>query len=155
MKPFNKIREYLNSTDNCGYTPWESFKWEVGDKYSSFTAFFRGIWYSSKQLWYWFPIIWVNRDWDQWYIYEMLYHKIKKTRDNLDKFQRHIGVEDKVAHMDYILSQFKYVSEEEWLLDEQLTDDDDDTWMEKAWAEYETRTRLFMEICDNINGWWD
>jgi hypothetical protein len=35
--------------------------------------FVRGI----QKLWYWFPIIWKDRDWDDHYIFEVLKHKLK------------------------------------------------------------------------------
>jgi len=30
-----------------------------------------------KNIWYWFPIIWKDRDWDAQYIYEVMKHKLK------------------------------------------------------------------------------
>jgi len=31
-----------------------------------------------KNLWKWFPVIWEDRDWDQYFIYEILIHKLEK-----------------------------------------------------------------------------
>lgn len=41
----------------------------IKGKYYSFTT---GI----KNLWKWFPVIWVDRDWDHAYIENILYHKL-------------------------------------------------------------------------------
>lgn len=46
--------------------------WKYDGKYL-LKEFVRGI----KKLWYWFPVIWKDRDWDHHYIYEILKHKLK------------------------------------------------------------------------------
>ena len=46
--------------------------WKYDGKYLH-KEFVRGI----KKLWYWFPVIWKDRDWDHHYIYEILKHKLK------------------------------------------------------------------------------
>lgn len=48
------------------------FWWKYDGKYL-LKEFVRGI----KKLWYWFPVIWKDRDWDHHYIYEILKHKLK------------------------------------------------------------------------------
>lgn len=48
------------------------FWWKYDGKYLH-KEFVRGI----KKLWYWFPVIWKDRDWDHHYIYEILKHKLK------------------------------------------------------------------------------
>ena len=35
------------------------------------------IWTGLKNLWYWFPVIWKDRQWDDHYIFEVMIHKIK------------------------------------------------------------------------------
>ena len=46
--------------------------WRFDGRYYH-TDLIRGI----KNLWYWFPVIWKDRDWDSNYIYYILEHKIK------------------------------------------------------------------------------
>ena len=41
-----------------------------------------------KNLIRWFPVIWKDRDWDHWFIYEILRKKLKLTED----FQRDHGI---------------------------------------------------------------
>ena len=43
----------------------------------------RQIWYGIKNIIAWFPIIWRDRDWDSWYIYEMLNFKLKRMEKNI------------------------------------------------------------------------
>lgn len=35
------------------------------------------IWTGLKNLWYWFPVIWKDRHWDDHYIFEVMIHKLK------------------------------------------------------------------------------
>lgn len=35
------------------------------------------IWTGLKNLWYWFPVIWKDRNWDDHYIFEVMIHKLK------------------------------------------------------------------------------
>lgn len=46
--------------------------WEYDGRYLHL-QFKRGI----KNLWYWLPIIWKDRNWDDHYIFEILKHKLK------------------------------------------------------------------------------
>ena len=153
IKQYKNVEEMLNEINSIEETRWEAFTWWVGDKFSNFIQFFRNIDYGIQNLWLWLPIIWSDRNWDQYYIYEILEFKIRNTRDLIDKYSRFVNSDKVVADMDIICSLFKYVAEEEWLLDDYFKDDHE--FYERNWAEYESRNRLFMEICDNINHWWD
>jgi hypothetical protein len=46
--------------------------WNNDGKYLHKTIM-RGI----KNLWYWFPVIWKDRNWDDHYIFEIMMHKLK------------------------------------------------------------------------------
>lgn len=46
--------------------------WEHDGKYYH-KYFKQGV----KNIWYWFPVIWKDRDWDGHYIYEVMKHKLK------------------------------------------------------------------------------
>lgn len=35
------------------------------------------FWTGLKNIWYWFPVIWKDRNWDSHYIFEIMMHKIK------------------------------------------------------------------------------
>jgi len=43
--------------------------------------FYRSI----KRLFYWFPVIWKDRDWDDYFIWILLYHKFK----SMENFYKH------------------------------------------------------------------
>lgn len=42
-----------------------------------------------KNLCKWFPVIWKDRDWDHFYIYEILEFKLRKQSDYISKMDRH------------------------------------------------------------------
>ena len=46
----------------------------------------RSIWQGIKNIIAWFPIIWRDRDWDSWYIYEILNFKLKRMEQNIRKY---------------------------------------------------------------------
>lgn len=41
------------------------------------------------KLYKWFPILWKDRDWDDFYILEILKYKLKFTRENIAKYSYH------------------------------------------------------------------
>jgi hypothetical protein len=43
--------------------------------------FIQGI----KNLWNWFPVIWKDRDWDHYFIYEVLIHKLEKQAKYIEQ----------------------------------------------------------------------
>ena len=58
-------------------------------KLTNFVDFFRyGIPQGTRNLIRWFPVIWADRDWDHWFIYEVLRKKLKQIED----FQEDHGI---------------------------------------------------------------
>ena len=49
------------------------------------------MWQKIKHLYYWFPIIWDDRNWDWSYILIILNHKLKSVLDRWEKNQMYIG----------------------------------------------------------------
>lgn len=54
---------------------------------------------SIKKIWYWFPIIWKDRDWDQYYIYEVLKHKLKAQAKYISNKNRHTRAQQDAKRM--------------------------------------------------------
>jgi len=57
------------------------------DKQEAIEDFFRTIKYGIENLIVWFPIIWQERNWDQWFLYKILQFKLKR----MAKLQRDYG----------------------------------------------------------------
>jgi len=51
--------------------------------------FIRGI----KNLWNWFPVVWYDRDWDQYFIYEVLIHKLEKQAKYIGQNDLHVDAQ--------------------------------------------------------------
>jgi hypothetical protein len=52
-----------------------------------------------KKLWYWFPIIWKDRDWDQHYIFEVLKHKLEAQSKYIATNDRHTRARQDARNM--------------------------------------------------------
>jgi hypothetical protein len=52
-----------------------------------------------KNLWYWFPIIWKDRNWDSSYIFEMLKHKLSSQADYIGGHDRHTRAQQDARRM--------------------------------------------------------
>lgn len=99
---------------------------------------------------YWFPIIWKDRNWDSYYIFEILQHKLKAqanyigsrdrhTRAQLDAKRMRLCVKliKKVQDEDYTMEYMDYHKDRAW-----FTDCDDNSgnslWnSEEVWEKYD------------------
>lgn len=50
-------------------------------------------------LWRWFPIIWNDRDWDDYFIFEVLKFKLKNMSDSFERNDWYVGNERDVERM--------------------------------------------------------
>lgn len=74
---------------------WKLYRWCKWNLPYQHKYFIYGV----KNLWKWLPIIWKDRDWDDFYIFEILKHKIKNTADYTEKKQRFLDWKDDVRYM--------------------------------------------------------
>jgi len=99
--------------------------WEHDGKYYH-KYFIQGV----KNIWYWFPIIWKDRNWDGHYIYEVMKHKLKAqanyigrrdfhTRAQLDAKRMRLCVKliKKVQEEDYTMEYMDYAKDRVWFTD--------------------------------------
>jgi hypothetical protein len=66
---------------------WKLRRWIKNDLPYLHKNFARGV----KNLWKWFPIIWQDRDWDQYYIYKVLQFKLKNQAKYIGNRDWHTG----------------------------------------------------------------
>lgn len=52
-----------------------------------------------KNLWYWFPVIWKDRDWDEHYIFEVLKHKLKAQANYIGRRDFHTRAQQDAKRM--------------------------------------------------------
>jgi hypothetical protein len=88
---------------------------------------FRNIRIGLSKIWYWLPVIWKDRDWDSYYIYEVLKHKLKAqsryigTRDIHTRAQQDarnmsicVNLIDKLQDDFYRMEYTDYVKHDHW-----------------------------------------
>jgi hypothetical protein len=54
---------------------------------------------SLHNLWKWFPIIWNDRDWDHYFIFEVLKFKLKNMSDSFERNDWYVGNEQDIKKM--------------------------------------------------------
>ena len=73
----------------------------------------RGI----KKLWYWFPIIWKDRDWDDHYIFEVLKHKLKTQAKYISNNDRHTRAQLDAKRMRLCVKLIEKVQDESYQME--------------------------------------
>lgn len=104
----------------------------------------------------WFPIIWNDRDWDHYYIFELLKHKLIFMSDTIRKKGNHTLAEYDADRMMLCVRLIEKVQTESYM--EELINDDDIT-IEKIRAgqkKHDKAKRILFKLLDNyIERWWD
>ena len=90
----------------------------------------RTFWTGLKNLWYWFPVIWKDRNWDDNYIFEVMMHKLKAQSKYIGARDIHVGAKrdaevmmtcvrlmEKVKEEYYSIEYFDYHEAKSWLED--------------------------------------
>lgn len=96
---------------------WKLYRWFKWDlKY-----FHHDIIQGFKNLWRWFPIIWKDRDWDDFYIYKVLQFKLKnqaqfignrdwhtRAKRDAEKMMTCVRLIDKITEEYYGMEYYEY-----------------------------------------------
>ena len=70
-----------------------------------------------KNLWYWFPIIWKDRNWDGHYIFEILQHKLEAQANYIGRRDLHTRAQLDAKRMRLCISLIKKVQEEDYTME--------------------------------------
>jgi hypothetical protein len=70
-----------------------------------------------KNLWYWFPIIWKDRNWDDRYIFEVLKHKLKAQAKYIGKEDRHTRAQLDAKRMNLCVKLIELVQDEPYSME--------------------------------------
>ena len=105
----------------------------------------------------WIPILWRERDWDYYFVYEILKQKLIDTEKYIREDGTHM-FNDQDA--DSMLKAIDLISkvQTEYHLDKYLSEAKEWTTegIDKAVEEHDTLKReLFQHLNDNIEKWWD
>lgn len=68
-------------------------------------------------LWYWFPIIWKDRNWDDHYIFEVLKHKLKAQSKYIGDRDFHTRAQQDARRMRLCVSLIEKIQDETYLME--------------------------------------
>ena len=112
-----------------------------------------------KNLWKWRKVIYKDRDWDHYYIYEILKTKFQFQAEYM---QKHGITESSTEIAKDIIECVDLIDkvQNEYYLDLALKGLYDDNWNDAQFNEMikkhdEAQIELFNKIRDNISKWWD
>ena len=86
--------------------------WEHDGKYYH-KYFIQGV----KNISYWFPIIWKDRNWDGHYIFEIIQHKLAAQADYIGRRDFHTRAQLDAKRMKLCISLIKKVQEEDYTME--------------------------------------
>jgi hypothetical protein len=70
-----------------------------------------------KNLWYWFPIIWKDRNWDDHYIFEVLKHKLKAQANYIGRRDFHTRAQLDAKRMRLCVKLIQLVQDETYAME--------------------------------------
>jgi len=84
------------------------YLWWVHDGKYYHKDFKQGV----KNIWYWLPIIWKDRNWDDHYIFEVLKHKLKAQANEIGTKDRHTRAQLDAKRMNLCVKLIELVQDE-------------------------------------------
>ena len=116
-----------------------------------------------KNVWYWFPIIWKDRDWDDHYIFEILKHKLKAqakyigdrdfhTRAKLDAKRMNLCVKliELVQEEPYSMEYMDYHKDRVWFTDVEDRPGNSLYNSEEVWEKYDDYFKKYPLIYKKV-----
>jgi hypothetical protein len=109
-----------------------------------------------KNLFCWLPIIWKDEQWDYYYIFEILKHKLLFTAEHTCKYGYHASSNYDADRMMLCVRLIEKIQNEaymeELINDNELTQEKIDTVTNKH---NKAKHLLFKILEQNIEQWWD
>lgn len=109
-----------------------------------------------KNLWKWRKVIYHDRNWDYWHIYQILKTKLEFQAEHLEKYGMHADKDKDVSKIREVIKLIDIVQNEK-ILDEALHEDkwSEESFMEADRKHSEAKKELFTKLHDSIEYWWD
>lgn len=111
-----------------------------------------------KNLWKWRKTIYKDRDWDQYYIFEILKTKLKFQSEHFYKHGNHVSSERDTEKMKLCVRLIDKVQNEYYLdeaLGQNLDDIDGETIASAINMHNKAKRILFKLLENNIERWWN
>ena len=114
-------------------------------------------WYKRiKNIIRWIPVLWKDKDWDYWHIFEILKTKLKFQSEYFHKYGYHVSSEREAQKMKLCARLIDKI-QNEYYLDEQLMRKDEitDKDIKDAIHRHDKAKKLLFSILENnIEKWW-
>ena len=131
---------------------WKLYRWFLWDV----KHVHKTIWVGIKNIWKWFPVIWKDRDWDYYYIYQVLKFKLEKQANYLIKHGSHENANRDAELMMTCVRLINKLQNEEYY--ERYYDSRPMSieMMRKCQTQHDKAKRLLFKIMnDRIESFWD
>ena len=140
----------MNKEYNNWY--WKLYRWFLWDvKYVHKT-----VWIGIKNLWKWFPIIWKDRDWDYYYIYQVLKFKLEKQAKHLGEKNWHESSKRDAEVMMTCVRLINKLQNEEYYEPYYDSEPMNNKMMYECQAQHNKARRLLFHILnERIEAFWD
>jgi len=105
----------------------------------------------------WIPILWRDRDWDYYFVYEILKQKLINTEAHIRKEGLHLFNNEDADSINKAIEMIEKV-QTEYFLDKYLSEAKSWTTegIEQATKDHDNaRKELFDYLNNNIEKWWD
>jgi hypothetical protein len=89
------------------------YLWWVRDGKYYHKDFKQGV----KNIWYWLPVIWKDRNWDDHYIFEVLKHKLKAQANEIGTKDRHTRAQLDAKRMNLCVKLIELVQDETYAME--------------------------------------
>ena len=109
-----------------------SLWWEHDGRYMG-KQFVQGI----KNVWYWFPVIWKDRNWDHRFIFDILAHKLKAQAEYIGKYGLHLN---------------NWKDERDMMICVRLIEKVKDEWYGMEYMDYH-KNKTWFEPCEDKEGY--
>jgi hypothetical protein len=112
-----------------------------------------------KNLWKWKKVIYQDRDWDYWFIYQILKTKLKFQEEHIRKYGYHENSEKYADQIKKVILQIEIVQNQKHI-DDMIDSENIDSWSDSLFKmacekHNEERKDLFKNIEENIEYWWE
>jgi len=131
---------------------WKLYRWFLWDVKHIHKTIWKGI----KNLWVWFPVIWEDRDWDYYYILQVLKFKLEKQAKHLIEYGRHENAGRDVELMMTCVRLINKIQNEDYYEEYYDSKPMTNEMMLECQAQHNKAKRLLFHILnERIDSWWD
>ena len=110
----------------------------------------------TKNLFRWLPIVWQDEQWDHYYIFEILKHKLIIMSEAIRKRDNHTLAKYDADRMMLCARLLEKVQNEEYLFEFISDDEITREQINKGQRKHDKAKRILFKLLENyIERWWD